>query len=355
MMRDPFDYSFDLLDDDLIRESAEAKRSRKGWYLTLAFVLLAAAVCLLAIRHWTVQEAQQDLGGEEGVLQDGVYYTYAGSGLVLPNEVRIPRGIFAYLPGQEPELLVSTEDYAIDVLFYSWDVNSHSLYFVDDTTVCLYRMDLATREVSALYAMPAPVDPKEVAKGMTWEEVKSGAYREAMEDAMNYAPYLLLQDLDEDRIILSCTEGTECSYLTLDCRTGELLAQQAEMPPALTVSAEAAMEAEAQRLGLPEPGAPAMEGDREVWYSSLALTDGWLFYTKTWPNEDPAIAVWSRQLWAMDRNTGASHLVQEETDLSRVITDGTWLYDCGTVTDCYRLDYTPEGIPCGLTLIEERI
>lgn len=355
MMRDPFDYSFDLLDDDLIRESADAKGSRKSWYLTLAFVLLAALVCLLAIRHWTVQEAQRDLGGEEGVLQNGAYYIYAGSGFSLPNEVRVPRGIFAYTPGQEPELLVSTEDYAMDVLFHSWDVNSHSLYFVDENTVSLYRMDLETREVTALYAMPAPMDPEEVAKDMTWDEVKSGAYREAMEEAASYSPYLLLHDLDEEQVILVCSDGTEDTYLTLDSRTGEVLAQQADAPPALTVPPGEALAAEARRLGLPEETETVNEDGREVRYSSLTLTDAWLFYTKTWPNEDPAITVWPRQLWAMDRDTGERYLVQEETDLYQVVTDGTWLYRCGDATDCYRLDYTPEGIPCGLTLIEEGI
>lgn len=138
-------------------------------------------------------------------------------------------------------------------------------------------------------------------------------------------------------------------------RDEEILARQEEMPPILTVPAGEVMDQEARRLGLPEVGQPVLEDGREVSYSSLTLTDRWLFYTKSWPDEDPAIATWHRQLRAMDRGSGESYLVQEETDLYQVVTDGTWLYRCGDATDCYRLEYTDEGIPCGLTLIEERI
>ena len=185
-MRDPFDYQLDLLADDLIQESADAKRSQWTWYVRLALIVLAALGILWAIHSWNVKTAQSNLGGEEGVLYDGVYYIYAGSGLSLPNETRVPRGIFAYTPGQEPELLVSTEDYMPDTLFPSWNVNSHGLYFIDLWTNNLYRMDLDTRELALLYDLPEAPDPLEETEDMTWQQVLSGEYRETREAAQAY-------------------------------------------------------------------------------------------------------------------------------------------------------------------------
>ena len=63
-MRDPFDYQLDLLADDLIQESADAKRSQRGWYVTLALIVLAALGILWAIHSWNVKTAQSNLGGE---------------------------------------------------------------------------------------------------------------------------------------------------------------------------------------------------------------------------------------------------------------------------------------------------
>lgn len=352
-MRDPFDYQLDLLADDLIQESAEAKRSRWGWYATVAAIVLAAMAILGGILFWMGRESQKDLGGEPGVLQDGVYYIYAGSGFTLPNEIRVPRGIFAYTPGQEPELLVSTQDYALDTLFPCWDVNSHGLYFVDGWDNTLWCMDLDTREVSLIYDLPEAPDPLEGTEDMTWQQVLSGEYREAYEASMNYNTYMFVQYLDKERIILLCGDGMEDYFLTLDCRTGEVLAQETGEPPELTEPQEGTLAYEVQRLGLPEGTVETEEG--EVSYGYLDLADQWLFYVKRWPNEDPRIAAYHAQLLAMDVDTGESYLVSEEVTPYVAVTDGVWFYTCGDATDCYKLEYTPEGVPCGLTLVENDI
>lgn len=347
-MRDPFAYQFDLLADDLIQESAEAKRSRWGWYATVAAIVLAALAILGGILFWMGRESQKDLGGEPGVLQDGVYYIYAGSGFTLPNEIRVPRGIFAYTPGQEPELLVSTEDYALDTIFPCWNVNSHGLYFVDDWDNTLWRMDLETRETTPLYQLPTAPDPLEETEDMDWKQVLSGEYRAAHEASMDYNPYMFVQYLDEERIVLLCSDGVEDYFLTLDCRTGEVLAQETGEPPELTEPQEGTLDYEVQRLGLPYE-------DGETWYGYLDVAGKWLFYTKRWPNEDPRIQTSHAQLLAMDVDTGERYLVSEEVTPYMAVTDGVWFYTCGDATDCYKLEYTPDGVPCGLTLVENDI
>lgn len=352
-MRDPFDYQLDLLADDLIQESADAKRSQRGWYVTLALIVLAALGILWAIHSWNVKTAQSNLGGEEGVLYDGVYYIYAGSGFPLPNEVKVPRGIFAYTPGEEPELLVSTRDYALNTLFPCWDVNGQGLYFVDGWDNTLWCMDLDTREVRQIYELPKAHDPLEETEDMTWKQVLSGEYREAHQASADYNPCMFVQYLDEERIILLCSDGVEDFFLTLDCRTGEVLDKQTEEPPELTEPQEGTLAYEARRLGLPEGSVETEEG--EAYYWSVALADKWLFYGKEWPNEDPRIADYQFQFLAMDVDTGESYLVSEEVKPHIAVTDGVWFYTCGDATDCYKLEYTPEGIPCGLTLVENDI
>lgn len=47
-----------------------------------------------------VRHPRQDVGGEAGVLQDGAYYVFAGSGFPGPDEARVPQGIFRYVPGR---------------------------------------------------------------------------------------------------------------------------------------------------------------------------------------------------------------------------------------------------------------
>ena len=93
--------------------------------------------------------------GEPGVLQDGAYYVYVGSGFALPNQNRTPEGIFRYIPGQGAEELVSCENYDINILAdLGWRVNSHGLYFIDSNTGQLYRQDLATGEQTVLFTIP---------------------------------------------------------------------------------------------------------------------------------------------------------------------------------------------------------
>ena len=80
---------------------------------------------------------RQDVGGEAGVLQDGAYYVFAGSGFPGPDEARVPQGIFRYVPGEGKEQLVSYQAHRMDVLFSCWGVNTHSLYYVDIDTNAL--------------------------------------------------------------------------------------------------------------------------------------------------------------------------------------------------------------------------
>lgn len=423
-MRDPFDYQFDLLADDLIQESADAKRSQWTWYVRLALIVLAALGILWAIHSWNVKTAQSNLGGEEGVLYDGVYYIYAGSGLSLPNETRVPRGIFAYTPGQEPELLVSTEDYMPDTLFPSWNVNSHGLYFIDLWTNNLYRMDLDTRELALLYDLPEAPDPLEETEDMTWQQVLSGEYRETREAAQAYHPYVLLNGLWEDRIALICDDGVERYYLTLDCRTGEILSREEDdqrkgwnlvagertleqyqvdypegteypnwefdvehdlyyytdlrekgeslLPPGTQIE-----DYETRAIGdgilvvyhpfedygqwsaklfLADGADLDLPKDTEgIWRQYLAVSGKWLFYTETREAEKNGVTIRRSTLQAMDLDAGETYLVQEDMNLNRAVTDGVWFYTCGDATDCYKLEYTPEGIPCGLTLVENDI
>ena len=105
---------------------------------------MALIAAILLFVPWDTPAAQ-GMAGEPGVLQDGAYYVYVGSGFALPNQNRTPEGIFRYIPGQGAEELVSCENYDINILAdLGWRVNSHGLYFIDSNTGQLYRQDLAT-------------------------------------------------------------------------------------------------------------------------------------------------------------------------------------------------------------------
>ena len=152
MKGEKFYEMLDMLDDSLVLESAEVKRRTWGWRLTVIGIIVAGLVGLWLISTYPVRHPTESLSGEMGVVQDGAYYAYAGSGFVLPGHQSVPQGIYRYVPGQGRELLVSVKDHPMNVIFSSWGVNSHSLYYIDSGTSELYRMDLATREESLLFS-----------------------------------------------------------------------------------------------------------------------------------------------------------------------------------------------------------
>lgn len=326
-MRDPFDHPLEPMTSEQIRTDQKERHARQSWMVTGTVILLVACGLFFLMMTWMGKESQKTLGGEPGIIQDGVYYVYGGGGFTLPGEVQAPIGLCAYTPGQEPEVLVSAKEYGLDTIFPCWDVNSHGLYFSDLYTDSLYRMDLETREVTTLYTLP---DAPE-----------------------NTNPYIFPNGLWEDRIALICYDGFADYHLVLDCRTGEVLERQSEEPTELTEPREGTLAYEVQRLGLPEGS--VVENGQESWHAYLAFADPWLFYAKEFPDENPAIAVNHSQLWAMDVETEEQYLVQDDIALYQVVTDGNWFYNCGGDTDCYQLEYSDDGIPCGLTLIEERI
>ena len=82
----------DLLDDNLVMESAEVKRGVWRRRLAIVAAIVAAAVLVWFVTTEPVRHPRQDVGGEAGVLQDGAYYVFAGSGFPGPDEARVPRG-----------------------------------------------------------------------------------------------------------------------------------------------------------------------------------------------------------------------------------------------------------------------
>ncbi len=402
MNRDPFYYHLEELDDDLIQESADARRNR--WKTVLAALGVIALVIVLVnlVLAISAREDMQDLGGEKGVLCDGVYYIYAGSGFALPGEVRVPRGIFAYTPGQEPELLVSVEDYSMDTIFPSWDVSAQGLFFIDQSQNTLWRMDLETRAVTLLYDLPEAETPE-------------GTVSLGSDNAC-----LFLDGLWEDHIALIANTGWESYNLVLDCRTGEVLSRElrgqregwnrlagdrlleeyrvdypegTEYPGwefdkkegfyhytdlrenGVSVLPEG-MKGSAQEIGdgvlavyqpLDESGGrqglllladgrnvDLVLDEGDVHYEYLAVSGNWLFYTQQQPNPTPGMSGSIYALWVMDLDTGERHLV-EERYIFQAVTDGTWLYDYGNYTSCYRVEHDEAGVPCGLTLVESGI
>ncbi len=120
-------------------ESAEVKRGVWRRRLAIVAAIVAAAVLVWFVTTEPVRHPRQDVGGEAGVLQDGAYYVFAGSGFPGPDEARVPQGIFRYVPGEGKEQLVSYQAHRMDVLFSCWGVNTHSLYYVDIDTNALWR------------------------------------------------------------------------------------------------------------------------------------------------------------------------------------------------------------------------
>ncbi len=378
-MRDPFNYPLEPMSHQQAQAEQKERKARSSWAVTGTIILIAALVLFYFMMNWTGKESQKTLGGDEGILQDGVYYIYGGGGVPLPNQVKSPIGLCAYTPGQEPEVLVSAKDYSLDIVFPCWDINSHGLYFSDRATASLYRMDLKTREITELYRLP--------------------------EAPKSESPYIFLNGLWEDQIALVCYDGFHDYHVVLDCRTGEVLSKEKddqgknwnlvvgertlveyqmddytdlrENNVSVLPDGHQLEEYESRTIGdailvishpfedmgdwttqlfLPDDTILELPKDTEdAHYRYLAVSGQWLFYTDNQRDPTPNVTRWITELRAMDLNTMESYLVSTEYDPYFAVTDGNWFYSYGDYTNCYQLEYNDQGIPCGMTLMEEHI
>ena len=406
-------YAFlDYLDDDLVLESAEVKkRTWRGRLLIALCVFVILAVVYVA-STWTIYHPPEDVGGTPGVLQDGAYYVYAGSGFPIPGQRAVPRGIWRYVPGEGKELLVDTKERQVFSIVPDWSmaINSHSLYYTDRQT--LWRLDLETREETVLFQC-----------GQT--------------DGVREEENLILHRVEEDTVVIQRWKGDQADWLTLDSRTGRQV-RPPELPQDTVQTVTLSLDGAAFAL-VPHP-APADEvtelfGDftkyggqyywydlqfegrsllppgwrtdpgscqdlgsvlsvggwrytgtdadghqlserktflfdadgspvpfeaepkEGVWLIPLAAWDGWLCFTRE--TQRPGYDTPASDLMVRNIETGQERVLLEHARFLLVITDGTWLYSCdGSVTghtDCWRIDYDDQGNPTGLTLIEDNI
>lgn len=406
MKGEKFYEMLDMLDDSLVLESAEVKRRTWGWRLTVIGIIVAGLVGLWLISTYPVRHPTESLSGEMGVVQDGAYYAYAGSGFVLPGHQSVPQGIYRYVPGQGRELLVSVKDHPMNVIFSSWGVNSHSLYYIDGETNALYRMDLATREESLLFS----------AGGETASEGE-GAYA-----------WLVLEHVGEDKVTVSYFGREEDNVITLNSKTGELLSRSSFGRDRCVIVGDRTFHV--VRMEYPEGVTyPGWEEDKELGFyywedmqedgtsvlpqgtkrmdglggqlgdgclvaytarppydegetssvenylflaetgeilsvpneiggeypTYVASAKGWLYYTSSdYDNPDPAKRATYLGAWNLE--TGENRILEPKFRQTSVVTDGTWLYTGGGQrTNCYTIDHDAQGKPCGLTLVEEDI
>ena len=384
------------------------RKSRRRWLPALvgggAGVALIAAILLFV--PWDTPAAQ-GMAGEPGVLQDGAYYVYVGSGFALPNQNRTPEGIFRYIPGQGAEELVSCENYDINILAdLGWRVNSHGLYFIDSNTGQLYRQDLATGEQTVLFTIPEEdLNPPEV----QWEGKDLWNYfvhDQPLEAPIPSAIWLL--GVSEDTVALAYryTDGSTTDTLVLDSRTGDLRSKTRNQAGQWTQYVGDRAIAVVLRTQDPETGqqwvdlrekgvsllpagavaqAPTadFQGGLLAWYTDqgegtgegaylllpqaggvyslpagpageartyLAAAQGWVYYTAR-QEASRGTALWARNL-----ATGEAVPLLERCNITGLVTDGTWCYCTnGSTTDCYRLDWDGQGRPTGLTLIERAL
>ena len=222
------------VEDPWLREAAGVRvQSRRRWLPALigggAGVALIAAILLFV--PWDTPAAQ-GMAGEPGVLQDGAYYVYVGSGFALPNQNRTPEGIFRYIPGQGAEELVSCADHPIVTgANYGWDVNSHGLYYIDRETGQLFRQDLESGAETLLYTIPdedfyLPED--QLDEGDLWDYYVHGETPEVLIPAA-----IRFQEVTEDQVVLTYrhTDGASNDTLVLDSRTGEELSRTPDPDP----------------------------------------------------------------------------------------------------------------------------
>ena len=298
------------------------RRAWWSWRITRYIFLWIAVLFAMLMWHLVTKNAQETLPAEPGTIQEGVYYFYKGSGTTLPLLENTPVGLCAYTPGQEPEVLVSAKEYHLNTTVPFWGVNERGLYFLDEGSDSLSCMDLDTQAVTQLYTRSA----------------------EAYQSDLS----LTGLHLYDDHIVLQRRMSQTTDYLMLDCETGQVLDQSKEPPQEPTDPQPGTAAYEVQRLGLPAT-------KEDTFYTYLDVADHWLFYIASIPKYVAGLNQSITELWAMDIETQERHLVQDEIILHQVVTDGTWLYDCNRNTTCYQVEYNDQGIPCGLTLIQEKI
>ena len=209
----------DALDDTLVLESAEVKRAT--WRRRLALVAAVVAV-IAAVWFFTtepVRHPREDVGGQIGVIQDGVYYVYAGSGVPAPKEARAPQGLVRYVPGQGKEVLVPYRDHRLDISGPVWGLNDQGLYYIDRAENQLWRQDLTTGEETLLYEAPT------LSPGR-WDRQDRPLWETLLEDIHDtaYDAALFLDQVTEDTVTLTYryTDGSTTDTLVLDSRTGEV-------------------------------------------------------------------------------------------------------------------------------------
>lgn len=326
-MRDPFRHPLEPMTSQHTqakqRESKE--RQRRSLPARILSRIVIAILVTLGFSYWMAWDSKEPLVEEPGSIQDGVYYLYKGSPLSKSYKgsfLSKPSGLYTYTPGQKSEALVTNKEYHLAPTVPFWGVNAHGLFFIDESSDSLYCMDLDTRAVTQLYTRAAE------------------AYQT---DLSLTALYLY-----ENHIVLQRRMSQTDDYLILDCETGRVLGQSTEPPPELSEPQPGTAAYEVQRLGLPAT-------KEDIFYTYLDVADQWLFYIASVPKYVEGQNRSVTELWAMDIETQKRYLIQDEIILHQVVTDGTWLYDCDRNTNCYQLEYNDQGIPCGLTLIEEDI
>ncbi len=227
---------FAALDDLPARWVAEtaglAPRRGKRLPAVLGAAAGVALVAAIVVANPPAEPTPQGLAGEPGVIQDGVYYVYAGSGFGLPGQEREAVGLFRYTPGQGAEELVSCADHPIVTgANYGWDVNSHGLYYIDRETGQLFRQDLESGEETLLYTIPdedfyLPED--QLDEGDLWDYYVHGETPEVLSPAA-----IWFQEVTEDQVVLTYrhTDGASNDTLVLDSRTGEELSRTPDPDP----------------------------------------------------------------------------------------------------------------------------
>ena len=227
---------FAALDDLPARWVAEtaglAPRRGKRLPAVLGAAAGVALVAAIVVANPPAEPTPQGLAGEPGVIQDGVYYVYAGSGFGLPGQEREAVGLFRYTPGQGAEELVSCDDHPIATgANYGWDVNSHGLYYIDRETGQLFRQDLESGAETLLYTIPdedfyLPED--QLDEGDLWDYYVHGETPEVLSPAA-----IWFQEVTEDQVVLTYrhTDGASNDTLVLDSRTGEELSRTPDPDP----------------------------------------------------------------------------------------------------------------------------
>ena len=393
----------DALDDTLVLESAEVKRTT--WRRRLALVAAVVAV-IAAVWFFTtepVRHPREDVGGQIGVIQDGVYYVYAGSGVPAPKEARAPQGLVRYVPGQGKKVLVPYRDHRLDISGPVWGLNAQGLYYIDGAENQLWRLDLATGEETLLYEAPT------LSPGR-WDRQDRPLWETLLEDIHDtaYDAALFLDQVTEDTVTLTYryTDGATTDTLVLDSRTGDLRSKTRNQAGQWTQYVGDRAIAVVLRTQDPETGqqwvdlreegvsllpagavaqAPTadFQGGLLAWYTAqgegtgegaylllpqaggiyslpagpageartyLAAAQGWVYYTAR-QEAGRGTALWARNL-----ATGEAVPLLERCNITGLVTDGTWCYCTnGSTTDCYRLDWDGQGRPTGLTLIERAL